>query len=253
MSKNDQSFADIAGKFNRNIYGTPKGQLRLAVLKRDLSSLARSETQLNILDVGAGLGQISELFAKAGHSITHSDVAEPMLEQAQQRHREAGLASQYRYRLASLQELACEPQQYDLVLCHAVLEWLAKPHEAIAQLTQLTKPQGRISLMFYNRDAKRLANILYGNFDYVQNDLQVKKRVRLSPQQPLAPAEVESWIQAEGLVIEQQTGVRCFYDYLKTPPPAEQMPQLLELELAYNQQSPYRELGRYQHWLMRKP
>ena len=42
MSK-DRNFDDLIGKFKRNIYATLKGQIRLAVLKRDLQFLHDAE------------------------------------------------------------------------------------------------------------------------------------------------------------------------------------------------------------------
>ena len=86
---------------------------------------------------------------------------------------------------------------------------------AIAQLRQLLEPGGMLSLMFYNKDAKRFANILFGNFDYVAADFQVKKKVSLNPQHPLTPDDVLRWCQAAGFKVIQKTGVRCFHDYLR--------------------------------------
>lgn len=253
MSESDQSFTGLSAKFAKNIYGTSKGRLRLAVLARDLEPW-RQQDGLKILDVGAGLGQLTMPFARAGHHITHTDIASEMVDQAQQLHQQNDLAEQYNYHVAALQELPqlLAEQQFDLIICHAVLEWLAEPKQAIATLLKLLAPQGTLSLMFYNQDAKRLANIIYGNFDYVQKDMQVKNKVRLSPQQPLAPEQVEQWVDELGLRILQRTGVRCFHDYLREREHQQRFAELLELELQFNQQQPYIGIGRYQHWLLER-
>jgi len=250
----DTSFQGITGKFSHNIYATSKGRIRLAVLARDLAPLlaAAAGRQLKVLDIGAGLGQVNQWFAAAGHHVTHTDIAPEMVEQAAQVHRDAGLGDQYQYLCASLQTLpeVLGDQKYDLVICHAVLEWLHDPQAAIALLAGFLAKDGRLSLMFYNRDAKLFANTLYGNFDYVQNDLQVKKKVRLSPQQPIKPADMSQWLAAARLQVLAKTGVRCFHDYLREPKRDQDADALLELELKYNQQAPYQALGRYQHWLI---
>lgn len=251
--KGDQSFAGIGKKFSRNIYDTGKGKIRLAVLERDLADLIDAAEPLSILDVGAGLGQFSERFAAAGHQITHTDIAADMVAAAQARHQERQLDEQYQYCVAPLQDLPqqLQHQQYDLVLCHAVLEWLADPEAAIALLKGLLKPQGTLSLMFYNRDAKILANVIFGNFDYVDAELEVKKTVRLSPQSPLSPVDVARWLQEAELKVCSRTGVRCFHDYLRNREDQQRFDQLLALELKYNQQNPFNQIGRYLHWRIR--
>lgn len=251
----DQSFDGITHKFSHNIYATTKGRLRLAVLKRDLQPwLTRAKQRpLKILDIGGGLGQVSQWFAELGCNIMHTDISAEIVAAAQQQHAQTGLAQRYQYLVAPLQQL---PEQvaddYDLILCHAVLEWLADPAAAIALLPQLLAPQGGISLMFYNKDAKVLANVIFGNFDYVEAGLTVKKKVRLSPQQPLAPAHVAQWLEQAGLQIEYKTGVRCFHDYLKNAADKERFEQLLALELRYNQQAPFCDIGRYLHWQLKR-
>ncbi|WP_411358326.1 methyltransferase domain-containing protein [Pseudidiomarina salilacus] len=249
--KKDQSFAGLTNKFAKNIYATPKGKLRLAVLERDLAPWFQQQRQLRVLDIGAGLGQFSENFARHGHRVTHTDIAADMVAAAQQQHHAKGLAAHYEYHTAALQELPAVlgKQQYDVVLCHAVLEWLAEPQQALAVLKQFVATNGLLSLMFYNRDAKIMANMVFGNFDYVAAELKVKKRVRMSPQQPIAPADMQAWLTQQGLTVTAKTGVRCFHDYLRKPADAiEHFDQLVELEMRYNQTEPFAALGRYQHW-----
>jgi len=110
-----------------------------------------------------------------------------------------------------------------------------------------------LSLMFYNVDAKRFSNILYGNFDYVLRDLSYKKKVSLSPQNPLDPQQVTKWCQQQGFELFSKTGVRCFHDYLRDRTEQQTaFDKLLEIELRYNRTEPYASLGRYQHLLLRK-
>ena len=259
MSK-DQSFAKITGKFQRNIYDTSKGKLRLAVLQADLEPfIERCDSSMRILDIGAGTGQVSAWFAAQGAQVTHTDIAAEMVIAAQELHQQLGLADQYQYHTAALQSLPevlaqddGELPTFDLILCHAVLEWLDDPQAAIAVLKSFMTAESVLSLMFYNRNAKLFANVVYGNFDYVQSDLQVKKTVRLSPQQPIAPEAMNVWLSDAGLSVEARSGVRCFHDYLRRPELHRDAVELQELELQYRRVSPFMELGRYQHWLIRK-
>lgn len=248
---NDRIFTRDTAKFAKNIYATRKGQLREAVLKADLAPLLAQPTGFKVLDVGAGLGQVNQWFAERGHFVVHLDAAADMVAAAQQRHQTAQLTSQYEYRVAPLQSLQTENQQYDIVCCHAVLEWLADPFEALTILSNKVKAGGWLSLMFYNRAAKLMANMVYGNHDYVTANLQVKKKVRLSPQQPLDIAQVKNWLSQFPLTLVSHSGVRCFNDYLREPEQVNEE-KLLALELKYRGTEPYRSLGRYQHFLLKK-
>lgn len=248
----DRNFDSIAAKFQQNIYNTSKGKLRQLVLQRDLAELPELATLPAVLDVGGGQGQLALWLASRGHAVLLTDVSGEMLAIAAGQAQERQLPLQVRQ--ASLQQLAAEPAQYPLVLCHAVLEWLAEPEQAIRQLWQLTAPGGVLSLMFYNVDAKRFSNIVYGNFNYVLRDLAYKKKVSLSPQNPLDPRQVAGWCEASGFVLHSKTGVRCFHDYLRDRSEQErEFDKLLEVELRYNRSEPYASLGRYQHLLLKKP
>lgn len=257
MNKKKQERGDFSGisqKFSKSIYDTTKGQLRVEVLKRDLAPLLATEPCL-VLDVGAGLGQVNQWFQEKGFTVVHSDLSTEMIEEAERRHKAAGLGHKCKYVAASLTELANQQplSQYDIILCHAVLEWLPDTELAIHQLASLLKPGGKLSLMFYNYHAKLFANAIYGNFDYIERGLKVKKTVRLSPENPAVPEQVGCWLEQEGLNVQQKTGVRCFHDYLRDLTHQQRFDELLALEMKYNQMSPYRELGRYQHWLIEKP
>lgn len=247
----DRSFDGKAVKFSRNIYQHSKGALRQHILMRDLSELAVLSQPAAILDVGAGQGQLALALAKQGHSVHLTDISPEMLAIAEHEAAQQQLSNVTVQHIGLAELAASTTRQYPLVLCHAMLEWLAQPQQAIAQLKQLVAPGGILSLMFYNKDAKRLANILYGNFDYVQADFQVKKKVSLNPQHPIAPADVALWCQQAGFRLLQKTGVRCFHDYLRQREQQQtHFEQLLALELMYSRIEPYASIGRYQHLLL---
>ena len=249
--KTDRSFDGIATKFARNIYNSSKGRIRQQVLLRDLAELTLLQQATSILDVGAGQGQLALTLAAMGHRVHLTDISSDMLQMA--RHDAAAQSLQnVSFEQIGLAELAATHQQrYPLILCHAMLEWLAQPEAAIAQLKSLLAPGGILSLMFYNKDAKRFGNILFGNFDYVAADFNVKKQVSLNPQHPLAPAQVMRWCQHAGFRLLSKTGVRCFHDYLRDRSlQSSHFDQLLALELQYNRTEPYASLGRYQHVLL---
>lgn len=253
----DRAFDSDVTRFNKNIYQTEKGQIREAVLSADLSFLwqtpAESENSARTcIDIGGGLGQINSHFATAGYQVTHTDIAAEMVNGAKEEHSKQGIQHRYRYLQSSLQNLSdvIGTEQFDVVLCHAVLEWLADPYAALTPLIERMKPGGWLSLMFYNLDAKLMANMIYGNFDYVNAGLQVKKKVRFSPNYPLKPESILARLGQFPVTLVSHSGVRCFHDYMRMP--NHNAEQLLALELQYRNKNPYRQLGRYQHLLLRK-
>jgi S-adenosylmethionine-dependent methyltransferase len=131
MMNQDRNFDDISAHFEKKIYGGLKGQIRLAVLRHDIFGWVKSWQQTNnrplrVLDVGAGLAQISIELAKDGHDVTINDISANMLEIAKQN---AGRAAQnITWHTCPYQQLDDKlTGKYDLILCHAVLEWLAEP------------------------------------------------------------------------------------------------------------------------------
>lgn len=248
--QHDRHFSDgMAEKFARNIYGTAKGRLRLKILRERMrAELPLQQSGLRVLDAGGGLGQVSCWLARQGHQVLLAEPAQAMLDYAAHRLQRHGVQSC----AASIQQLAdtlpVDQQQFDLVVCHAVLEWLHNPQETLQQLLQHLKPGGHLSLMFFNADGLLLSNVLRGNWVRVlQGDLSGSgRRKRLTPISPLAPEQVIHWLQQAGLSVTGITGVRVFNDYLRQNLPPEATSQrLIEIERRYCQQEPWWRLGRY--------
>src|SRR5690554_5957082 len=126
----DRNFDDIAQRFTRTIYHTMKGRIRLAALQQDFSDFALPTAGQTVLDICGGQGQFSLWLAQQGCNITLSDVSEEMLNVAKENFAAANCALTTKH--LPLQEI---PQQiegeFDLVVNHAVLEWLEHPLEAL--------------------------------------------------------------------------------------------------------------------------
>lgn len=251
----DKNFDKLATKFVKNIYGTPKGEIRSAVLLRDLHQHLEldSNKPLRILDAGGGFGYLSQQLAKQGHKVVLCDISSKMLELAQQKIQQSEQSLDIELIHAPIQKLTVEEYgQFDLILCHAVVEWLADAEQTLKGLLALLKSDGTFSLMFYNKEAQRFHNLVSGNFDYVEVGLKVKKTVGLTPEHPLYIEEVTSWFNKWKLKKICTSGIRVINDYMK-PYPDQQInfEKLLQMELKYSQKQPYISIGRYVHFIGR--
>ncbi|MFB1634512.1 methyltransferase [Pseudomonas sp. AP-1] len=246
---NDRHFDELATRFAEKIYGGAKGAIRLAVLQADLAD-ALPDRPLRVLDIGAGLGHMALWLAQRGHHLTLAEPAAPMLEGAQARFAEAG--RQATFIQAPWQDLLGQlTEPYDLVLCHAVLEWLAEPESILPVLHQLTAPGGWLSLAFYNRDALVYRNLLKGHFRKLRSNRLQGEKQSLTPQKPLDPRELKVHLDPVWQV-ESESGVRVFHDYMpKEFQDKAELLDLLEMELAHRRHPAFAGLGRYLHWICR--
>lgn len=245
----DRHFDALATRFAEKIYGGAKGAIRLAVLQADLAE-ALPDRPLRVLDIGAGLGHMALWLAERGHQVTLAEPAAPMLEGARERFAEAG--QQATFIQAPWQDLLGQlTEPYDLVVCHAVLEWLAEPETILPVLHQLTHRDGLLSLAFYNRDALVYRNLLKGHFRKLRRDDMAGEKQSLTPQKPLDPRTLK--VQLEDLwQVEIESGVRVFHDYMPSEFQARaELIDLLEMELAHRRHPAFAGLGRYLHWICR--
>jgi 2-polyprenyl-3-methyl-5-hydroxy-6-metoxy-1,4-benzoquinol methylase len=99
------------------------------------------------LDVGCGIGRWSLELARLGHDVTAVDLSPRMIERAQARAREAGVAC--RFAVGDAAGLALG-RTFDLILCVTVLQHIMDPaaaESAIARLAAHLSPSGELVLL----------------------------------------------------------------------------------------------------------
>lgn len=248
-------FDGIANKFDKNIYGTSKGRLRHQLLLHYLQTYLTFPQALKVLDAGGGTGVMSEAFLQQGHSVKLIDSSSDVLEIASQRLSGYPKCNVEQNNILN-ETLDEQNQAYDLVLCHAVLEWLPNPMDVIAHIVNtLLKPDGILSLSFFNHDAMLLNNVLYGNFDYVKAGLKVRNEVRLNPHNPQKPKQVIDFLENTlNSTILHHAGIRCFHDYMLDKSKIEsEFDGLYEMEATYGTSHPFKWIGKYCHLIVKKP
>lgn len=255
----DHNFDPIADKFVNNIYGSEKGRIRKEVVWRELESCLQqlNKAKLRVLDAGGGFGYFSQKLAAMGHEVVLCDISEKLLSVAKAQIAGKSYQAQVQIIHCPIQDLAEHIDgQFDLILNHAVLEWLAEPEKVVAILASWLKQDGLLSLMFYNKEAQRFFNLVSGNFDFVKKGMPRKKVVRLSPTNPILEQDVVNWLSDLNMFVTQKVGVRVINDYLKPNSVLEaqedSFEQLLAMEKQYARLEPYASLGRYIHFIVEK-
>lgn len=252
----DRNFDKLADKFAKKVYDTLKGEWRLKLLKEDLATFNDSNkhlTPLKIWDAGCGFAQISQWLAESGHEITLCDLSHQMLIRAQRSFADNNLPGTFIEGPA--QEVAKQLEEFDLVLFHAVLEWLAEPKDTLQAVANKVQPGGHLSLLFYNRNSVVFKNALQGawRLPMLLTDEYMGKGKKLTPPNPQIPEEVCSWLTDWGFEIEVHTGIRVFHDFMSHEALEKtEVQQLLDLEYRYCREPTYRNMARYIHILAKK-
>lgn len=256
---NDQNFDELSHRFARNIYDQPKGQIRLDILKEDLASIVKQlPDNAQVLDAGVGLGHMAVWCAEQGLQVLGCDISRQMVEATIARVEAAGLASQVSVEHCAAQAIhkkreAMESTPFQLIICHAVLEWIDEQPSFLAYLKEQLAVGGQLSLMFYNVNALIARNLYRGNFRKVASNNYRGDPGSLTPMNPLYPEEVEDWLANLGFDVELKRGVRVVYDHLpKAMREQRSYDDMLAMERQFSQQEPFRSLGRYMHIVARR-
>jgi len=247
----DRCFDGIASTFEEEIYGTTKGRVRLEVLWTDLVTEAPEIARggLSCLDAGGGAGRMAVRLAQSGNKVVLSDPSTEMLSRAEAAIRKAGLLDLVSLVRSPIQELHRHVgDQFDIVLCHAVLEWLEDPKATLGQLLKFLKPRGRLSLLFYNSNAALQRRVFRGECTEAVRELQDGCARRDNGCLPLVEAVVRAWLEEFGFAVRSKAGIRIFHDYLpdglRTP---ERLRDLLEAEKTFRKEEPFASLGHHLH------
>lgn len=264
----DRSFDAIADHFEKKVYGGLKGEIRLAVLRRDIFEYSAQMSEalgrpLRILDVGAGLAQIAIELAAQGHSVVINDISENMLEKAKANAEQIDQALDITWYVCPYQALEEtlgkeENDKFDLIMSHALLEWLAEPAAVMDFFDQYLTDDGALSLCFYNPASFDYRNLIMGNFNLLDslldgNDYKADNKKSLTPNHPVAKEEVESWLKAHNYQTVRSSGLRVFHDYSPLKRGGHNDPDaVVRMELRYSQLEPYKWLGRYLHILAKR-
>jgi S-adenosylmethionine-dependent methyltransferase len=252
----DVNFDGIATAFEDAIYGSSKGRIRLSVLWEDMLEgiPGLGDGGLRVLDAGGGAGHLAIRLGQLGNEVVLCEPSREMLERARATIEDQGLTHAISTVHAGIHELdavvGAEP--FDVIACHAVLEWLADPRDALTALARLLKPGGCLSLMFYDANAALLKCALAGEFAAAlhEHDAGAARRGWGEGATPLAERAVRGWLSELALTVRSKAGIRIFHDLVHDQAlMAERLDDLLALEQEMRRVEPFASLGQHVHVL----
>lgn len=252
MTTSASTFDDRIAKWTQEQV-LPWQQLKYRLVQANLTKHLRSG-QLQILDAGGGNGVESIPFAQQGHRVEIVDYSTEMLAQAQH----AATLSQTQDRvtvhhadLRNLRQLFSS-EQFDLVLCHNVLQYVDDALNLLKNLVTCLKSGGLISVVGINRYSIAYRTAFpRGNLAQALAELDARSMQGIVFDTTLlaySAEEVGEMLKSVSCAVEQDYGIRCICDYwgdneLKADPAV--FGQLEQLEFALTERHPYKHLARY--------
>lgn len=248
------SFDGLVERFADQIYGGIKGRLRQALVTelyaRHLA--ADMNRSLRVLDAGGGLGQMSAWLLEGGHQVDYFDVSAEMVEHTARVLSDCIETGALSVRHDSVLSFAPE-QNYDLVVVHALLEWLDEPAVALQRVMNWVRPGGVLGVLVYNRHMLAMRNLMRGTLAKVRDDQLGGDGRGLTPISPLDPSAVRTQLEVGGYSVISQAGIRTFSDLTEpTVLSWYDEDEVLAMERQLCEQAPYRDLGRYVLLLARR-
>lgn len=208
---------------------------------------------IRILDVGGGNGFDSVHFAKQGHSVALLDYSPQMLSEARQNAEKEGVFERIAFYQSDVENVLdfFPGQQFDLIICHLMLEFVPKPLGVIKDICTLLVPGGLLSILDANRYSEVYRKAIQAS------DLEAAIQVidtkeyfhpwfdRFTPL--FSSAEMIAILQGNGCELVEDYGIRCLCDYLPNEPKyeAEYYQALEQLELKLSNTYPYNLMARF--------
>jgi len=224
--------------------------------KLDQANLAKhlGQNQMRILDAGGGNGLDAISFAKQGHLVDIVDYSQQMLADIHDRTMQENIGEQIRTHLADVKNILdlFPDTQFDLIMCHNVLQYIDDIPLLFRDFAKLLKPDGVVSILSVNRySIPYHAAFIDNNLAQAlaQLDTRISKtKIFDAVMTNYCAEEIKELLEKVGIVPEGDYGIRCICDYWgdnerKLDPII--FEQIERLEFALTDLHPYKLLARY--------
>ncbi|RPJ27850.1 MAG: class I SAM-dependent methyltransferase [Chloroflexi bacterium] len=238
----------------------PWSKLKYKLVQSNLAKYL-GQNQMRVLDAGGGNGLDSVPFAGQGHFVDLVDYSQEMLADARQRAAQVNAQARVATHLADVRDVSklFPDLQFDLILCHNVLQYIDDVPTLMRAFSGLLKPDGIISVVSINRySAPYHAAFLDGNFAEAGNLLNSHtSRTKIFDTNIVSYSadEISEIMNSFGMITEKDYGIRCLCDYWgdnerKSDPGV--FEQIERLEFALTELHPYKLLARFFQIIARK-
>jgi S-adenosylmethionine-dependent methyltransferase len=231
-------------------------RIRLDLIDHVLAETVGASPQ-RVLDIGCGTGETALRFAVRGAQVLAVDPSDAMLRRVDREASQQGLT--VKTLNAGLEQLSQLAAEFDLVICHNVLGFVAHPARATHTMANLVAPGGYLSLVVNNSKAEPLRYALVEG-DMVTARRWIEQPPRSRPSNmfdhPLAhysEDELEQWMTSAGLQDITLNGNTTVTSYLHERHGPPDYTSLLTLEAHLGRLSPYRDVSLFLHAIGRRP
>jgi len=172
-----------------------------------------------ILDAGGGNGVDALALARQGYRVTLLDSAAAMIAEARQTVIAEGLADRCAIIQGDVAQMGehVPPATFDAVLCHNVLQYVPDVPQLLADLGQVLRPGGLLSLLSINRhSAPFQAAFLHHDLERALRSLDERQQLTTifaTPMNLFTADEVIAMLEGQRFTIIAHVGIRCICDY----------------------------------------
>jgi S-adenosylmethionine-dependent methyltransferase len=226
-------------------------RLRYEQAQHNLEKLHYFHPPLRVLDAAGGNGLNTSYLLGKGHAVTLLDSDPEKLRQANQLLAEAIRRRQCRLVLGKMdtigEQLAGE--QFDLILCHHVVEHLEDCAGTLNALQRLSAPNGELSLITLNPVSEVIRAVILKNDPAIaRSKLRDKNHClrRLGQTRLYTLEDITSAAEKADWCLENFMAIRVLADYMPEAEATEpRVLELIALEEELAMQEPYRRFGRF--------
>jgi S-adenosylmethionine-dependent methyltransferase len=254
MEKKVETTTQIFARYQQST----AGRLRYELAHQNLKELHDLSRPLQVLDAAGGNGMNTEVFLRQGHTVTLLDSDPEMLQQAHQRLAELNLFERCQLVEGALEGVTelLPPEQFDLILCHHVLEYTDDSLHNLKALQEVAAPAGELSLITLNPVSEVIRAIIFRRDPALARSklTDLSYDAKWFGQATLYPLEqITAWAEQSGWSLRDFRAIRVLADYI----PEEELTEVREQELIRLEKKlaglePYRRFGRYIQFCLKK-
>ena len=221
----------------------PWGQIYYDILFEQLKNIKGKR----VLDFGSGFGLVASHLAKENQVLAVEPNEEMLALRAQD--------YPYQQLVGSLDQLASlEDANFEVILCHNVLEYIEDRKLVLEEFTRLLKPGGMLSIVKHNEVGRVLQTVVFENDTQKGLDLLAGQDLETHSMGLAQVYDLDAVVEDLALEVQHYQGIRVFYGLQDNHFKGQEgwRESMLRMELAVCQESPYREIAFFQHyWLTR--